>query len=162
AHRRGGAAGRRAGVRRRVRRDVRRALARNGVIRAATAADQDAIVAVTNAAFRGEEKALRIVSEVEPVISLVADENGAIGGHVILSRMRMGERRPLQLSPLSVAPAHQGRGIGSALPRAALRLADAAGEPLVLVLGHTAYYPRFGFEPATPLGILAPRDFGDS
>jgi len=132
------------------------------VIRAARATDRDAIVAVTDAAFGGEEKALRIVREVEPEISLVCEKNGEIVGHTMLSRMTMGEERPLQLSPLSVAPAHQGRGIGSALTREALRLADEAGEPVVLLLGHPTYYPRFGFEPATPLGILAPEEFGDA
>jgi putative acetyltransferase len=132
------------------------------VIRAARVSDHDAIVAVTHAAFDGEEEALRVVRELEPEISLVWEEHGEIVGHTMLTRMEMGAHRPFQLSPLSVAPSHQGRGIGSALTREALRLADEAGEPVVLVLGHSDYYPRFGFEPATPLGILAPREFGDS
>ena len=132
------------------------------MIRAARPGDHEAIVAVTHAAFDGEEKALRIVREVEPEISIVWEENGEILGHTMLSRMQMGEERPLQLSPLSVAPGHQRRGIGSALTREALRLADEAGEPVVLLLGHPSYYPRFGFEPATPLGILAPEDFGEA
>jgi predicted N-acetyltransferase YhbS len=132
------------------------------VIRPATPADREAIVAVTSAAFDGEEKALRIVREVEPEIALVADEEGEVVGHVMLSRMRMGELRPLQLSPLSVAPAWQRRGIGSALTREALRLADEAGEPFVLLLGHPWYYPRFGFEPAVPLGIYGPQEYGDA
>jgi putative acetyltransferase len=105
---------------------------------------------------------VRIVREIEPAISLVAEEDGEVVGHTMLSPMRMGEHRPLQLSPLSVAPAHQGRGIGSALVRESLRLADEAGEPLVLLLGHPGYYPRFGFEPAAPLGLEAPGDFGDA
>jgi putative acetyltransferase len=75
--------------------------------------------------------------------------------------MEMGEHRPFQLSPLSVAPSHQGRGIGSALTREALRLADEAGEPLVLILGNPAYYGRFGFEPAAPLGLEAPATYGN-
>jgi putative acetyltransferase len=132
------------------------------VIRPATPRDHEAIVTLTSDAFRGEEKAIRIVREVKPVISLVWEEDGELLGHVMLSRMRMGEHRPLQLSPLSVAPDHQGRGIGSALTREALRRADGLGEPFVLLLGHPTYYPRFGFEPATPLGILAPGDFGDA
>jgi putative acetyltransferase len=130
------------------------------VIRAARAEDRDAIVAVTHAAFGGEEDAMRVIRELEPEISLVWEEDGAIVGHVMLSRMTMGDHRPLQLSPLSVAPSHQRRGIGSALTREALRLADEAGEPVVLVLGHPTYYPRFGFEPAAALGLEAPRDFG--
>ena len=130
------------------------------MIRAATLDDQAAIIAVTDAAFEGREKAIRIVREVEPAISLVWDESGEVLGHTMLSRMTMGEHHPLQLSPLSVHPAHQRRGIGSALTREALRQADELGEPFVVLLGHPAYYPRFGFEPATPLGVLAPGDFG--
>jgi putative acetyltransferase len=64
--------------------------------------------------------------------------------------------RLLQLSPLSVAPDRQGTGIGAALTRESLRLADERGEPLVLVLGHPTYYPRFGFRPASSLGLQAP------
>ncbi len=132
------------------------------MIRDARPGDRAAIAAVTAAAFNGEEKALRIVAEVEPEVSLVWEEDGRILGHVMLSRMRLGAHRPLQLSPLSVVPGAQGRGIGGALTRAALERADRAGEPFVVLLGHPGYYPRFGFEPATPLGILAPGDFGDA
>lgn len=132
------------------------------MIRDARPDDHDAIVAVTDAAFRGEAKAVRIVREIEPEISLVYEEDGEVLGHTMLSRMRMGGERPLQLSPLSVAPAHQRRGIGSALVREALARADAIGEPFVVLLGSPAYYPRFGFEPATPHGILPPEDFGDA
>jgi putative acetyltransferase len=132
------------------------------VIRDARPEDGDAIVAVTAAAFEGDEKAIRIVREVDPEVSLVCDEGGRVVGHVMLSRMRMDEHRPLQLSPLSVAPERQGRGVGGALVRAALARADALGEPFVVLLGHPGYYPRFGFEPAAPLGILAPGDFGDA
>ena len=57
---------------------------------------------------------------------------------------------------MSVRPDRQRAGIGSALVRAGLAAADARGEPLVLVLGHPEYYPRFGFRPASQLGIAAP------
>lgn len=56
----------------------------------------------------------------------------------------------------AVAPTHQRTGVGTALVEAGLTKADVLGEPLVLVLGHAAYYPRFGFEPARPLGIEPP------
>jgi putative acetyltransferase len=130
------------------------------LLRFARPEDHDAIVALTDAAFEGEERAVRVVRELEPEISLVYEEDGAIVGHVMLTRMELGEHRPFQLSPLSVAPSHQNRGLGSQLTREALRLADGAGEPFVLVLGHPTYYPRFGFEPASPLGLEAPGDFG--
>ena len=134
------------------------------MIRDATPADLDAIAAVTRAAFRegSAEKAVRIVREVEPEVTIVWEEDGHILGHTMLSRMRMGEHRPFQLSPVSVHPDHQRRGIGSAIVREALRRADEIGEPFVVLLGHPSYYPRFGFEPATPLGVLAPGEFGDA
>jgi putative acetyltransferase len=132
------------------------------MIREARPDDHAEIVALTDAAFAGERRAIKVVEELEPAISLVWVEEGKLVGHVMLSRMEMEDVRPLQLSPLSVAPAHQRRGIGSALTREALRRADEAGEPFVLVLGHPTYYPRFGFEPATPLGLEAPGDFGDA
>lgn len=130
------------------------------MIRAAAPADREAILAVTDAAFEREEQAMRIIREAVPEISLVWEEDGEIRGHTMLTRMPMGEHRPFQLSPVSVAPGHQRRGIGGALVRAALERADALGEPFVLVLGHPEYYPRFGFELAAPLGVLPPRDFG--
>jgi putative acetyltransferase len=125
------------------------------VIRAARASDQEAIVAVHRAAF-GSENGVRIVTEVEPVVSLVCEEEGEIAGHVMLCHVDLDGRPVLQLSPLGVEPGRQGRGVGSALTVEALRVAEDAGEPLVLVLGHPTYYPRFGFEPATPLGLLPP------
>src|SRR3954466_1195992 len=132
---------RRPGVRRGVRRDAGSARARDGVIRAARVSDHDAIVAVTHAAFDGEEEALRVVRELEPEISLVWEEDGEIFGHTMLTRMEMGAHRPFQLSPLSVAPSHQGRGIGSALTREALRLADQTGRPGRLGLRAPDLYP---------------------
>jgi putative acetyltransferase len=66
------------------------------------------------------------------------------------------ERRALELGPMSVTPERQREGIGSALVREALRLAEERGEPLVLVLGHATYYPRFGFRLAAELGISPP------
>jgi putative acetyltransferase len=73
-----------------------------------------------------------------------------------------GRRIPiLVLSPLGVAPAFQGRGIGSALTRAALAAADRRPEPLMIVQGHPDYYPRFGFVRGRTIGILPPAHLGD-
>ncbi|MBA3843096.1 MAG: N-acetyltransferase [Actinobacteria bacterium] len=131
------------------------------MIRPARPEDKDAIVAVHRAAF-GNEDGVRVVTLVPPVVSLVWKESGEVVGHVMLCHVDLEGTPVLQLSPLGVAPAHQGRGIGSALTREVLRLADDAGAPFVVILGHPEYYPRFGFEPATPLGLLPPNPDWDA
>lgn len=132
-------------------------------IRAEAEADYRAIAEVTAAAFGQEDEArlveaIRASEEFVPELTLVAEDGGRILGHVMFSYSALegSDTRLLQLSPLSVAPDRQSEGIGSALTHEALRLADERGEPLVLVLGHPTYYPRFGFRPAATLGLRAP------
>lgn len=134
------------------------------LVRAERRSDHDAIAAVVTAAFERPNEALlveRIRASINyvPELALVADEGGEVVGHVLFSHVGLRDGRTrtvLQLAPLAVAPAHQGRGIGSALVLAGLELADARGEPLVAVVGHGAYYPRFGFEPARRHGVEPP------
>jgi predicted N-acetyltransferase YhbS len=59
---------------------------------------------------------------------------------------------------MAVLPERQRDGVGSLLVAAALERARGTAFPLVVVLGHPAYYPRFGFEPAAGYGVLAPWD----
>jgi putative acetyltransferase len=59
----------------------------------------------------------------------------------------------LGLGPLGVREQHKRHGVGTALMHAVLAAADALDEPLVVLLGHPDYYPRFGFRPAADLGI---------
>lgn len=132
-------------------------------IRPETEADHAAVAEVTAAAFGKQDEvrlveAIRACEEFVPEFTLVAEEEGRIVGHVMFSYSALegSDARLLQLSPLSVVPDRQGTGIGSALTRESLRLADERGEPLVLVLGHPTYYPRFGFRPASTLGLQAP------
>ncbi len=132
-------------------------------IRREAEADHAAIAEVTQAAFGKEDEArlveaIRASDEFVPQLSLVAEVDGRVVGHIMFSYsvLEGSDTRLLQLSPLSVSPERQGHGIGSALVRKALRLADEQGEPLVLVLGHPTYYPRFGFRPASTLGLLPP------
>jgi putative acetyltransferase len=130
-------------------------------LRAEAPADREAIAAVTTAAF-GNEREARMVEAIRssdrfvPELSLVAEAGGVIVGHLLLSYVDLGGRRVLELGPVSVAPANQRSGVGGKLVREALRRADERDEPLVLVLGHPSYYPRFGFRPASELGIEPP------
>ncbi|MFW6090996.1 MAG: GNAT family N-acetyltransferase [Actinomycetota bacterium] len=91
-------------------------------------------------------------------LSLVALLDGAVVGHVCCSRAHlMPSVRPvLGLGPIGVLPEHQGKGLGAALMHAVVGAADALDEPLIALLGHPEYYPRFGFEPAAAIGITPP------
>lgn len=136
-------------------------------LRTARAEDADGIDAVVEAAFGTEEGPVvaRMVRDIRagehwrPELELVAaDDEDRVIGLVGLSGTRLvhehgSEREVLMLTPLSVLPQHQGRGIGSALVRRALELADAAGEPLVVLEGDPRFYGRLGFEHGTPRGI---------
>jgi predicted N-acetyltransferase YhbS len=92
-------------------------------------------------------------------LSLLAlDAEATIVAHALLTRAFVGEEPVLALAPCATLPARQGRGAGSAAIRAALAAGRAQGENTVVVLGHPAYYPRFGFTPAADAGITAPFD----
>ena len=142
-------------------------------IRAEQPDDYDAIAEVVAAAFgsRAEAQlveAIRASPHYVPELALVAELDGRIVGHVMISftaiRDEKTERWIAQLSPLAVAPHVHGQGIGSALVRAACAMADDRGEPVVVLEGNPVYYGRFGFEPAAghhielPLPSWAPPD----
>lgn len=91
-----------------------------------------------------------------PELSLVAEADGEIVGHAVATRGTIAGRPALGLGPVSVSPARQRDGVGSALMHAILSAADAMGEPVVVLLGSPAYYGRFGFVPASTLGIDSP------
>jgi putative acetyltransferase len=132
------------------------------VLRPERSNDFDAIDAVHAQAFGrpGEAALVRALRrEVKPYLGLVAEQSvdaeaDGIVGHIAFSPVAIegGSPPALGLGPLAVAPAQQRLGIGSALVRAGLeRCAEIAS--IVVVLGHAGYYPRFGFRPASPLGL---------
>ena len=95
----------------------------------------------------------------QPQISLVAEIEGAgVVGHVFFSPVQVIDgpehRSALALGPVAVDPARQGLGVGSELCRRGLDACLALDEPVVFVLGHARYYPRFGFEAARPRGFF--------
>lgn len=126
-------------------------------IRAESIADHDAIRRVTTAAFAGAAHAsgseAHIIDALRAAnaltLSLVADIDGRIAGHVALSPVSLddGSDDWYGLGPVSVDPRDQGNGVGSALVRAALAELPALGARGCVVLGDPRYYTRFGFRP---------------
>jgi len=135
------------------------------IVRQASPADHDAIDELIAAAFDGGEAELEIVHAIRslgialPELELLAEDDGAVIGHVLLSEGDVGGRGVPAIAPLSVRPDRQRGGVGSRLMVEVLALADAQAWPLVALLGHPDYYPRFGFEPGRSHGVLyAPVD----
>lgn len=130
------------------------------MVRAATPADHAAIFQVEAAAFgRGDEAKIveAVRAEGAALVELVVEEAGEIVGHILFSRMAATpEKRVAGLGPVAVRPDRQGRGIGDALCRAGIEALRALDIEAVVVLGHTDYYPRFGFSAETARTIASP------
>jgi len=123
------------------------------MVRPATPADAADILAVVGDAFSdatrdaGEE--IDIVRRTwsatrgDTRMELVVDDAGSVVGHLQAAPGSLdGSVSDVAgVAPVCIAPAHQGRGHGRALVEA------------LVLLGDPAFYGRFGFEPAAPLGL---------
>jgi putative acetyltransferase len=133
------------------------------VIRARLLADDGAIRELNDAAFGGSYES-RLVQELRhtglTAVELVADQAGAIVGHIMLSTLSVtvdGHAvRALALAPMCVRSDRQRGGIGGALVREGLERARRDGWQAVIVLGHADYYPRFGFSATLARRLKAP------
>lgn len=129
--------------------------------------DRDAVREINISAFGTSSEAdlveaLRKLTQ--PVVSLVAEDNGAVIGHIMFSPVSLSAHPSLNvmgLAPMAVLPAHQDKGFGSALVRAGLDRCRQLGFDAVVVLGHPNYYPRFGFSPSSQFGINSEYDVSD-
>ena len=129
------------------------------LIRAEERRDWAAVHAVNVSAFETPAEANLVDAlreQAQPLVSLIAEDNGAIVGHIVFSPVSHSGHPALKtvgLAPMAVAPEHRRKGIGSALVRAGLEQCRQLGFGAVVVLGHPAYYPRFGFLSSTCFGI---------
>jgi len=130
--------------------------------------DAAAVNEVNTAAFaRADEAALvdRLRARATPYLGLVAVAGGEIVGHILFTPVTLhcyqAPYTIMALAPMAVRPAWQRRGVGSALVREGLAACRAAGHDVVVVVGHPAYYPRFGFVPARPAGLMSEPPFPD-
>jgi len=94
----------------------------------------------------------------QPFLSLVAVEADEVVGHIAFSPVTLVQHPDLRiagLAPMAVLPSRQRQGIGTSLVRAGLHESVRLGFEAVVVLGHAGYYPRFGFQAASSLGLAS-------
>ena len=129
-------------------------------IRRERPADIQKIFAIEAAAFDTDAEA-RLVDLLRAAdalrLSHIAEIEGEIVGHAAYSLVTVTDcdrvRRFPALGPIAVDPALQRQGIGSALVRAGMRALRDLDVELLFLVGSPRYYPRFGFQPAQPLGF---------
>lgn len=102
--------------------------------------------------------ALRMSEAYIPQLSLVAEADGKIVGHILFTKAEVGGAVVLALAPLSVLPEYQKQGVGIALIKEGHRIARELHYGYSIVLGSETYYPRAGYVPADSFGIKAPFD----
>ena len=141
-------------------------------IRIEAVADHPKVFSIIEQAFLTEEfsdhkeqflvERLRLSGSFIPELSLVAEVNDEVVGHILLTKILICngdiKHQSLALAPVSVLPEYQGSGIGSALIKAVHAKAIELGYGSVVILGHKDYYPRFGYKSASQFGISLPLD----
>jgi predicted N-acetyltransferase YhbS len=142
------------------------------IIRKETDQDHLAVAEVVRAAFESVEdgeptehllvERLRRSKAFVPALSIVAEQNGTIVGHILLTEVQIqnGDQstKSLALAPLSVHPDFQGQGIGGRLMGHAQIEAEYLGYGSIIVLGHSDYYLDFGYQLCSDYGISLPFD----
>lgn len=136
------------------------------IIRQEASGDYDEVYDLVREAFASAEHsdgnehdlvaALRKSAAFVPELSLVAEVGGRIVGHILFTEATVGDGTVLALAPLSVLPAYQKTGVGTALMEEGHRIARELGYAYSVVLGSETYYPRVGYLPADAFGIEAP------
>lgn len=129
-------------------------------IRPEQPSDEQAIRHVLEQAFAPRQQEANLVEALrqqpQGQISLVAVLDETIVGHILFTPAEIMPQQPVKLAalgPMAVLPAHQNQKIGSKLIETGLGACQKAGYEAVVVLGHSGYYPRFGFVTSTEYGL---------
>lgn len=135
----------------------------NLMIREETPDDYEEIYKLVKSAFASAEhcdgdeqdlvERLRASSAYIPQLALVAELDGRLVGYIMFTAIKIGGASAITLAPLAVLPEMQGKGIGGALIKEGHRIAGEMGYSFSVLLGHAAYYPRFGYKMSTEFGI---------
>jgi putative acetyltransferase len=134
------------------------------IIRDERPGDAERIRAVNLAAFETSTEADLVDAlrrQATPLVSLVAEEEANVIGHILFSPVTLASEPGLALmglAPMAVAPSRQRQGVGSRLVREGLERCRQLNVAAVVVLGHAEYYPRFGFLPAARLALRSQYD----
>lgn len=137
-------------------------------IRQETAKDYDEIYLLVKLAFENAEHTdgdeqnlvsrLRNSDAYIPELSLVAEKNGKIVGHIMFTKTNVNGIIQLTLAPLSIHIEYQRQGIGGMLIEEGHKIGEQLGYEFSILLGHPSYYPKFGYLPAANFGIKSPFD----
>ena len=134
------------------------------LIRAERSSDHATVFEINSSAFPGDDEANLVESlrqQAEPLVSLVAEKENVVVGHLMLSPATLdsaAEIKLMGLAPMAVVPGLQNQGIGSALVKAGLQCCRELKIAAIVVLGHPEFYPRFGFQPAVNFKIASEYD----
>ena len=139
-------------------------------IRQETPADYKDVFNLIEKAFRSEQysdhkeqflvERLRKSDAFIPELSLVAEVDGKIVGHILLTKLKIKNVADsfdsLALAPVTVLPEFQGIGIGGKLIAESHKRAKELGHESIVLLGHESYYPKFGYQRADKFEIELP------
>jgi predicted N-acetyltransferase YhbS len=139
-------------------------------IREETENDYSKITEVNDSAFGQKNEGrlierLRLTESYIPELSLVAELDDEIIGHILLYPITIhsdiSKFQSISLGPMAVTTIHQRKGIGSRLVIEGLEAAKKLGHRSVIVVGHPEYYPKFGFKRASQWNIKVPFEVPD-
>lgn len=137
-------------------------------VRAETPEDHVVVHCINEVAFEQPSEADlvdRLRQIARPYISLVAELEGRVVGHIFFSPVTVESEDStfvaMGLAPMAVLPEYQRKAIGSLLVRQGLEECRRINHNIVFVLGHPSYYPRFGFLPASSKSLRSEYDVPD-